>query len=215
MTPACKLHRRRQLQQAAWAALWLLAPAAKAVARTAPAGAKGPTEAATDAPPEVRAAFSTPDLQGQGHLRFMGLRVYEALLWTVAGQNVSAADWARQPLALEIRYQRALKGTQIAERSLQEMKRQGDVDEPSAQRWLQAMKTLFPDVVEGSRITGLLLPQTGLRIYVDGRLKGSVDEVEFARRFIGIWLAPQSSDQRLRTALLGPTGDPGRTPGVP
>ncbi len=156
-----------------------------------------------DVPPEVRSAFGTPALQGQGRLRFLGLRVYDALLWTPAGQRVTAADAGAQPLALEIRYRRALQGQQIAERSLVEMKRQGDIDDAVAQRWLQTMTALFPDVVEGSRITGLNLPREGARFFVDGRLKGSVAEPDFARRFFGIWLSPQSSDQKLRLALLG------------
>ena len=130
-------------------------------------------------------------------------RVYDAVLWTPAGQRVTAADAASQALALEIRYQRALQGQQIAERSLLEMRRQGDIDDAVAQRWLQTMTGLFPDVVEGSRITAVNLPREGARFFVDGRLKGSVAEPEFARRFFGIWLSPQSSDQKLRLALLG------------
>jgi hypothetical protein len=156
-----------------------------------------------EVPPEVRSAFGNPTLQGQGRLRFLGLRVYDALLWTPAGQRVTAADAGIQPLALEIRYQRTLQGQQIAERSLLEMKRQGELEEVVALRWLQSMKGLFPDVAEGSRITGLNLPREGARFFVDGRLKGTVAEPEFARRFFGIWLSPQSSDQRLRLSLLG------------
>lgn len=181
-----------------------------AVAVTAVAGAgagaaraSSPAADGAEVPPEVRSAFGSPALQGQGRLRFLGLRVYEALLWTPAGQRVLAADAWAQPLALEIRYQRALQGQQIAERSLQEMKRQGELDELVSQRWLQTMKGLFPDVVEGSRITGVNLPREGARFFVDGRLKGAVAEPEFARRFFGIWLSPQSSDQKLRLALLG------------
>jgi hypothetical protein len=131
-------------------------------------------------------------------------------LWST-GPNVPSSAWAQQQLALEIRYQRALQGEQIAERSLLEMKRQGDLDEATAQRWLQAMKALFPDVREGSRITGLNRPGVGAQFFVDGQLKGAVNEVDFARRFFGIWLAPQSSDPALRAALLG---DPPASPGA-
>ena len=174
-----------------------------AVAGTGVARASNPEPDGLDAPPEVRSAFGTPALQGQGRLRFLGLRVYDAVLWTPAGQRVTAADAASQALALEIRYQRALQGQQIAERSLLEMRRQGDLDDVVAQRWLQTMTGLFPDVVEGSRITAVNMPREGARFFVDGRLKGSVAEPDFARRFFGIWLSPQSSDQKLRLALLG------------
>ncbi len=171
---------------------------------SAPAWAQTPPapDADTNPPPEVNTALAAPALQGQGLLRFMGLRVYEARLWAPTGQRVPPGSWA-QPLALEIRYQRALQGQQIAERSLQEMKRQGDIDEGTAQRWLQAMLGLFPDVVAGSRITGVYQPREGAQFYINGRFKGSVSDAEFARRFFGIWLSPQSSDPKLRAALLG------------
>ncbi len=183
------------------------APGAAGATTTPPAA--GTEGASAAAPAEARAALVTPALQGQGQLRFMGLRVYEALLWSPAGQPVAAGQWV-QPLALEIRYQRALKGRLIAERSLQEMKRQGDVDDATAQRWLQAMLGLFPDVVEGSRITGVHLPREGARFYVNGGFKGVVNDAEFARRFFGIWLSPQTSDPKLRTALLGLAAAPAR-----
>jgi hypothetical protein len=196
MTP---LKRRRWLAAGLAWGLGATGVSGLADAATAPAGG---ADAAAVAPAEARAALGALALQGQGQLRFMGLRVYEALLWSPAGQPLSTEPWA-QPLALEIRYQRALKGRQIAERSLQEMKRQGDIDEATAKRWLQAMWGLFPDVVEGSRITGLHLPGEGARFYVNGALKGGVNDTEFARRFFGIWLSPQSSDPKLRDALLG------------
>ena len=187
-----------------WLALALQAGLAVAVwPQMAAAVAPSPASADADAaPPEVRGAFNGAMLQGAGQLRFLGLRVYDARLWAPAGQPVPAGNWA-QPLALEIRYQRALQGQQIAERSLQEMKRQGELDEATARRWLQAMQGLFPDVVPGNRITAVHLPREGARFYVNGQLKGAVSEAEFARRFLGIWLSPQTSDPKLRTALLG------------
>ena len=162
----------------------------------------GADQTAEAVPPEVKLALNQPRLQGQGRLRFLGLRVYDARLWAAAELPIAAEFWS-QPLALEIVYQRSLQGQQIAERSLQEMRRQGDIDEAAAQRWLQAMQGQFPDVVAGSRITGVNLPRVGAAFYVDGRLKGTLNEPEFARRFFGIWLSPQSSDLRLRAALLG------------
>ena len=155
-----------------------------------------------EARPEVKDALPQGRLIGQGRLSVWGFQIYDARLWATAGDPIAAEFWS-QPLALEIVYQRSLQGQQIAERSLQEMRRQGDIDETTAQRWLQAMRGLFPDVVAGSRITGVNLPRVGATFYLDGRLQGTVNEPEFARRFFGIWLAPQSSDLKLRAAILG------------
>jgi Chalcone isomerase-like len=159
-----------------------------------------------DAPPaEVSANLAQAQLLGLGRLRFMGLRVYEARLWVpgnVEAANVKA-EWVAQTLALDIRYQRALKGALIAERSLQEMRRQGDIAPEVADRWLAAMTTLFPDVAKDSRLTGLNLPGVGVRFFVNGSARGDVRDPEFARFFFGIWLSPKSSEPSMRDALLG------------
>jgi hypothetical protein len=140
-------------------------------------------------------------LQGSGRLRFMGLRIYDIRLWT--GASPAGADWAGVPLALELVYARKLVGAQIAERSLAEMRRLAEPAPDTAQRWLAAMKELFPDVNEGDRITGLNLPGQGARFFHNGTLRGDVRDSEFARLFFGIWLSPRTSEPALRASLLG------------
>jgi Chalcone isomerase-like len=154
-------------------------------------------------PPEVAAALPGARLVGQGRLRFMGLRIYDARLWVAA--QAPGSDWVAVPWALELAYARDLKGEQIAERSLVEMRRQGDIAPETATRWLGQMKQLFPDVKDGDRITGINLPGTGARFHHNGNLRGEVADVEFARWFFGIWLSPRSSEPALRDALLGRT----------
>ena len=83
------------------------------------------------------------------------------------------------------------------------MQRQGEIDPAVGQRWLAAMKQIFPDVQAGDRITGLNVPGMGARFFINGRLQGDVRDAEFARRFFGIWLSLQTSEPTLRQALLG------------
>ena len=106
-------------------------------------------------------------------------------------------------MALELEYARSLNGVKIAQRSLAEMRRQGDIAADVAERWLGAMTQMFPDVLAGDRITGFNLPGLGVRFFVNGRLKGDLRDAEFARYFFGIWLSPKTSEPALRDALLG------------
>jgi Chalcone isomerase-like len=152
-------------------------------------------------PPEVAAALPGATLQGSGRLRFIGLSVYDARLWR--GAAPVAADWMAAPLALELIYLRSLVGKQIAERSLKEMRRQRDVTDDEATRWTSAMVQLFPDVKEGDRITGFVVPGLGARFAVNGAVKGDVRDLEFAKLFFGIWLSEKTSEAALRRALLG------------
>lgn len=132
-------------------------------------------------------------------MRFLGLRVYDIQLW--APQPL--ANWAEQPHALALTYARSLKGRLIAERSLDEMRRQGPIDEASATRWLDAMAAAFPDVKEGDRLTGRHDPQQGARFWFNGQPRPGVSDPVFSRRFFGIWLSEQTSEPALREQLLG------------
>ncbi len=154
-----------------------------------------------EVPPEVAQALPGAVLQGQGQLRFFGLRIYDARLWSAA-QPVGA-DWAAVPFALELRYARPLSGQKIAERSLKEMQRQREIAPADEARWLQLLARLVPDVDEGDRITGVNQPGRGARLYVNGRFRGLAPDPAFARLFFGIWLAPQTSEPDLRLSLLG------------
>ncbi|MCR5885008.1 chalcone isomerase family protein [Rhizobacter sp. J219] len=96
-----------------------------------------------------------------------------------------------------------LVGKRIAERSLVEMRKVGEVPDDKATAWLAAMEQAFPDVKAGDRITGLYRPTDGMRFFVNGKAGREVRDAAFARLFIGIWLSPRSSEPALRRALLG------------
>ncbi len=153
------------------------------------------------APAELTAPLPAARLQGRARMRFMGLSIYEARLWV--GAAPVATDWAAVPFAIEIEYARTLWGSMIAERSLTEMRRQGEIAADVAERWLTTMKGLFPDVKEGDRLTGVHTPGQGARFFLNGAAHGTPQDATFSRVFFGIWLSPKTSEPALRSALLG------------
>lgn len=153
------------------------------------------------APPEVLAELGRAQLAGSGRLRWLGFHVYDARLWTAG--PLSAAEWALRPAALEIEYARSLEGRAIAERSIDEIRRQRELAPELAARWLAALAPLVPDVKPGDRLTGVHRPGEGLRLFANGAARGELRDPEFARLFFGIWLSDQTSQPALRTALLG------------
>ena len=167
------------------------------------AGMGARTHAQTAPPAEVAAELPGARLLGSGRLTYFGLHVYDARLWVNDAFNVD--NFAKLPLALELEYARSLVGKLIAERSLDEMKRVGGFSEEQGQRWLAAMTQTFPDVNKGNRLTGVHRPGESARFFLDGKLRGEVNDADFARRFFGIWLSPQTSEPKLRAALLSPT----------
>ena len=137
---------------------------------------------------------------GQARLRFFGLSVYDATLW--AGSGFDAQRYEQHRFALELKYLRSFKGRDIAERSIDEMKDLAPIEPAQATRWTQAMSSLFPDVKRGDRITGVHVPGSGARFYLNGRLLGEVADDAFSRLFFGIWLSPKTSQPRMRETLI-------------
>jgi hypothetical protein len=91
----------------------------------------------------------------------------------------------------------------IAERSVDEIAKLGYGTPDQRARWGVLMKQIFPDVVDGDRIVGVYLPQSGARFYYNGKAIGEIQDREFAKAFFGIWLDPRTSEPALRKKLLG------------
>lgn len=176
---------------------WL---AAASLLATAPAAVATSATSTTTLPPELSQALPEAQLRGSASMVFLGMLVYDVRLWA---PQPPAPDPSSQPLALELVYARRLVGKRIAERSLGEMRRIGEFSNAQADRWLQAMLQLFPDVQAGDRLTGVQQPGRGARFFHNGRARGEVADADFARLFFGIWLSPRTSEPKLRQQLLG------------
>lgn len=162
--------------------------------------------AASAAVPQVMRAESRGELpgwqmRGRGTMRVLGLTVYDAALWVAPG--FEPAEWANHGLMLRLDYHRKLEGRAIAERSLQEMRRGGPIDDVDARRWQAWMESAFGDVQPGDHLAGRWWPDrqtTGIRR--NGSAWQELGDPAFGRRFFGIWLAPHSSAPALRSRLL-------------
>ncbi len=185
--------------------LMICALACAALSSTHPALASSEASVAGDAlPGAVRTALDPVRLLGSGTLRWFGLRVYDARLWS--GRNgVDPSNPAAQPFALELQYARSLSGQAIAERSAEEISRLGLGDTAARQAWLDAMRAVFPDVVAGDRIVGLNSPGRPTRFFLNGKLLGEVADPGFAGAFFSIWLDERTVAPSLRQTLLGDT----------
>lgn len=139
-------------------------------------------------------------LVGSGDFSWFGFSVYNAKLWSPA-QRVDFT----QPFALELTYRRTISRDTLVDTSLDEIRRiNGEpLDNEQQENWTRQMRQAFVDVKDGTRITGVFLPDQGCRFYVDGKLQHIIDDPEFARAFFSIWLDPQTRSPKLRAALLG------------
>lgn len=149
-------------------------------------------------PESVRALAPRLEVRGMGNVRWFGLLVYHARLWTLPG------GWrASDQYALEIRYARSIKGEQLARRSIDEMRHIGAGTDSQHQQWLQSMQQTFPDVNEADQLVGLATPGGATRFFMNGKPIRAVEDPQFGPAFFGIWLSPATSHPDLRRALLG------------
>lgn len=153
------------------------------------------------APNHIQKELGSTQLSGQGSYRWFGLKLYDAQFW-VGEQGYRSNAPAASKFALDLRYARTLQGRKIAEASREEIQKLGLGSAQQLSAWQSQMEQIFPDVHEGTRLTGIYLPDTGVRFYLDGKPIGEIMDAAFGRAFFAIWLDPATSAPQLRTALL-------------
>jgi len=149
------------------------------------------------APAHIEQSLPQARLAGKGVFTWFALKIYDAELWV--GEKGYRPD---APFVLDLRYARKLDGVKIAEASVDQMEKIGAGTPAQRKEWLARMKTIFPDVKEGTRISGVYLPAGEARFYLDGKPLATVPDQDFARAFFAIWLSPKTTARALREALL-------------
>ena len=137
---------------------------------------------------------------GSGDLRWFGLYIYSAKLW-----SESATFDVKSRFALELTYQRNISRERFVDTSIDEIKRlRGDaVNAEVLQRWRLHMEKAFTDVKAGDQLIGVNLPKIGCRFYNREKLLAEIKDTEFADAFFSIWFDPRSKDSELRKKLTG------------
>jgi hypothetical protein len=159
------------------------------------------TAQAANIPEQVKSEIGSARLAGQGSYRWFGLKIYDAEFWVgYQGYRPDAPESAK--FALKLTYARDLYGERIAQSSIDEISQLGFGTGAQREVWLKQMKALFPDVREGTQITGIYLPDRSARFYLGGTPLGEIAYTEFARAFFAIWLDPHTSAGSLRSQLL-------------
>lgn len=149
---------------------------------------------------------SEPISQYVPNAKLVGKGMFSYYFWDVYTGELIAPNGTynnEPPFALRLTYQRDLEGKKIAKRSIDEMKKQGDVSSDNAERWLALMEDIFPDVTEGDVITGIATKGGKSVFYVNGEMSDEIQDATFTQRFFDIWLSEKTSEPKFRKKLLG------------
>ncbi|MDP2204999.1 MAG: chalcone isomerase family protein [Alphaproteobacteria bacterium] len=160
--------------------------------------AQAESPAKTAPPSYVTGEIADAAHVGGGRLTVMVWDVYDAALFAPGGVYSE-----EKPFALRLSYLRKLEGRKIADKSSEEIRRQGFGDEIKLAIWHRQMRSIFPDVQKGTSLTGIRRKDGSVAFYHNGKMAGVIDDPDFAPRFFAIWLAAGTSAPALRSALTG------------
>jgi hypothetical protein len=142
-----------------------------------------------------------PAVVGSARLTVLLFKVYDATLYAPKGQYNP-----EQSFALSLRYLRAFQGDKIAQRSVEEMRKQGYANEKKLALWHRQMSSLFPDVKAGTELTAVRTPSGDAVFYRGLERIGHIKDPEFSQQFFNIWLGSKSSEPEMRKQLLSQGG---------
>lgn len=131
------------------------------------------------------------------------IEVYDAALYADPETQAEQLLVADAPFSLEILYKVSLSKSQLIEGAdvalgrqhteQQRAKHQNDVD---------ALHGFYQDVVEGDCFRLDILPNQGLALFFNDKLLYQNNSLEFARYYVGLWLAKNPLSDSVRSDLL-------------
>jgi hypothetical protein len=153
---------------------------------------------ASQIPRDVQAQLSAPGKIGQVQVRFLGIRIYSAALFTEQG---APFKWSR-PFALELKYARSFSRDRLVSASISELVRvegkRGDHEAIATK-----LNSCFRDVKARDRFVAVPKGSNGLSFFLNGRQTCRINHSNIRSRVLGIWLADNSRDRGLSRRLRG------------
>jgi Chalcone isomerase-like len=161
----------------------------------------GPAAHASRLPDAVLEADYDLQRVGAGELSWLGRPIYNASLWTPAGDFTGYAPG--EPVALSLSYQREFSRDELLRITSAAWRLLGSTPPEQRDRWLAALRTFWSDVGPGDNVTTVVVPGEATRFYDHRGFMGEIDDPAFGPAFLSIWLDSRSVVGDLRVQLLG------------
>lgn len=147
--------------------------------------------------PELKDTLKAEAPYGTGKLTWLWMKAYDAELW------MDSETWSLdEPFALSLTYGMEFASQELADRSVEEMKKVSTLSDQQLETVRALLRRMFPNVKAGDRITALNVPGKSVRFFHNGRLTGKIAEAYFPDAFFAIWLSEKTSEPALRRSLL-------------
>ena len=142
--------------------------------------------------------FQSPKLSGEGTLKVLMWEVYDLRLYT----DGTAFSW-QDKFMLEFDYSRELKKESVIDASLKEFKLQPNVTDKDIKAWEVFLEQVIQPVQKGTKASVIWFPKGQIVFNYEGSPPSTIENEDFARAFLNIWLGEKTSRPKLRSQLLG------------
>ena len=147
------------------------------------------------------AVASEMKLIGQGTLKVLFFEVYDIRLLA----DSKPFSW-KNKFQLEFEYKREVKKETVIESSIKEMRRQSSFLDKDINKWQEYLEISIKPVQEGSQATVTWNPNGQITFHYQSSEPTTIEDENFARAFLNIWLGEETSQPKLRNQLLGEQG---------
>ncbi len=153
---------------------------------------------AGEIPVPVQKNLSAYNLIGAAPMKFMGLKVYDAALWS---ENKEFSYDRR--FAIHIKYNMSFIKENLAERSIDEIEETHDLSSRERREYLEKLNEIFVNIKKGDEKVALFDPKNGVTLFYNNQKIGEISSLKFARLFVDIWLDEKGSHPKVTQKLLG------------
>lgn len=148
----------------------------------------------------VAAATLTDGLKlvGEARLKVLFWSIYDSALYSKSGRYTGLEP----RLTLEISYLRRIGGKQLLGRTREEWEKKS-IEQNDIDNWLLLLESILPDVKRGEKLTLQVEDNLSSSFYFNGELIGNIENIDFTKAFLAIWLSEESSYPTLQAKLVG------------
>jgi hypothetical protein len=139
---------------------------------------------------------------GRAQFSILFWDIYNSALYTKSGSYLHEAS--TQSLIFEIEYLKDITKNDLLERTVEQWKHL-NIPESEYSKFIPTLKVIWPDISSGDKLAMLVQNKQSVFFFNNLRV-GHIEQKEFSKLFLDIWLSPRTSQEKLREQLLGGKG---------
>ena len=153
---------------------------------------------------------STKNATENAHFKLLGQAKFSVLFWDIYNSTLYTEsgsylhEVSTQSLIFEIEYLKDITKNDLLERTIEQWQHLR-IPESQYSKFIPRLKVIWPDISSGDKLAMLVKNKQSVFFFNNLRI-GQIEQKEFSKLFLDIWLSPRTSQIELRKQLLGGRG---------